>query len=199
MQGDRAHLQTAEEYLSHAYDIPRVWPSLPMPDEPFVTSWREGSGREVLDFLADEKVLPVHRRTWENREAISISFAQTMGGKLPVITTGSHCDFRQMEALLNAREEVRKLPITVNAFAMVTRAESIFRHRILLLNRAPYSNLQAGEEAMTFFWEVQSAHQSPSWHHKSGWCSKPAVLFDQKGTCHRRTRCRDNLPGDAEE
>lgn len=134
---------TAAEYLSHAYEIPRKWPDIPMEDEPFVRLWQEASGRGALDFLSDEMKLPTCAREWENTAAISISFARTVAGRLPVLSTESHRDFRQMEALLNAREALRELPPTVNAFAMVTRAESIFRHRVLLLNRAPYSNIPA--------------------------------------------------------
>ena len=141
MRGEQGLPQTAEEYLSHAYDIPQGWPDLPLPDESFVSLWQAGAGRGALDFLADERKLPVYRWSWENVEAISVSFVQTLGGRLPVIATESHRDFRQMEALLNARDEARDLPLTVNAFAMVVRAESIFRHRILLLNHAPYSNI----------------------------------------------------------
>ena len=142
-------MEKAEEYLSHAYEIPQEWPSLPLPDESFVSLWQAGDGRGALDFLADERKLPVYRWTWENIEAISVSFVQTMGGRLPVLSTESHRDFRQMEALLNAREDARELPLTVNAFAMVTRAESIFRHRILLLNHAPYSNIPAEKLGLT--------------------------------------------------
>ena len=136
-------METAEEYLSHAYDIPQDWPSLPLPDEPFISCWQESSGRDALDVLTDEIKLPAYRWTWECQEAISVSFTQTLGGKLPVISTGSHRDFRQMEALLNDRGEARELPLTVNAFTLQARADSIFRHRILLLNRAPYSNVPA--------------------------------------------------------
>ena len=134
---------SASEYLEHQYEIPEIIEALPLADEPFVSLWQESSGRAALDFLTDEMKLPAYRWTWENPGAISVSFAQTLGGKLPVIATGSHRDFRQMEALLSDREEPRDLPLTVNAFAMQARAESIFCHRILLLNRAPYSNIPA--------------------------------------------------------
>ena len=136
-------LLTAEEYLSHAYTLPEKWPQLPLPEEPFVWLWQECSGKETLDFLAEKFKLPVFDWHWDRADALSISFAHTMGGRLPVVSTGSHEDFRQMEALLNGRTEMRELPLTVNAFAMEARAESIFRQRVLLLNRAPYSNISA--------------------------------------------------------
>lgn len=116
---------------------------MPLADEPFVSLWREGNGREALIILAEEMKLPAYRWSFDNIGGIFVSFAQTMGGRLPVISTQSHKDFRQMDALINGREEARELPLTVNAFAMEARAKSIFRHRVLLLNRAPYSNIPA--------------------------------------------------------
>lgn len=136
-------LLTAEEYLAHAYAIPALIPFMPMPDEKFVGSWREAAGREVLDFLTAELGLPALAFDWEHESALAISFVQTLGGKLPVIDTASHRDFRQMEALLNGRKEVRNLLASVNAFTLQTKASSLYRHRVLLLNRAPYSNVSA--------------------------------------------------------
>ena len=132
----KADYKSASEYLEHHYEILETIGALPLADEPFVSLWQEGSGREALIILADEMKLPAYRWSWDNMGAISISFAQTMGGRLPVISTQSHKDFRQMDALINGREEARELPLTVNAFAMEARAKSIFRHRVLLLNRA---------------------------------------------------------------
>lgn len=136
-------LLTAGEYLAHAYAIPAVVPSMPMPDEAFVASWREAAGREVLDFLTTELGLPALAFDWEQEAALAISFVCTLGGKLPVIATASHRDFRQMEALLNGRKEVRDLLPSVNAFTLQAKASQIERHRILLLNSAPYSNVSA--------------------------------------------------------
>ena len=136
-------LQSADEYLRRKYEIPAVLPALPLEDEPFAASWRETSGPATLDFLADRLHLPAFDFQWENREALKISFAQTLGGRLPVISTESHRDFRQMEALMSARKEAPELPMTVNAFTLEARPESIYRHRVLLLNYAPYSNIPA--------------------------------------------------------
>lgn len=137
--------QTAEEYLQHAYTIPGEFPSLPLPDEAFVSKWQEKVGRGVLDLLADGLGLPASEFSWEDEDGLGLSFAQTLGGRLPVISTSSHEDFRNMDALVSGRGEKRELPLTVNAFTIQARAEKIFRHRLLLLNRAPYSNVRAAE------------------------------------------------------
>lgn len=135
--------QSADEYLQHAYEIPAELPALPMADEPFVASWQEAKGREVLVFLTDKLKLAAYDFVWQEVESLSISFAHTLGGTLPVIATGCHEDFRAMEAVLNGREQSRDLPPTVNAFTIEARAEPVYRHRLLLLNRAPYSNIPA--------------------------------------------------------
>lgn len=116
---------------------------MPMPDEAFVSKWQEAAGRTVLDFLIDGLSLPALDFSWEDEEGLGISFAQTLGGRLPVISTSSHEDFRAMDALMSGREEKRELPLTVNAFTIEAKAENIFHHRLLLLNRAPYSNIPA--------------------------------------------------------
>ena len=142
-------LQSADEYLRHAYEIPAEWPSLPLSDEPFARMWQEKTGGAVLDFLADCLGLPAFGFHWQQKSALGISFARTLGGTLPVIATGSHEDFRAMDALVGGRKEKRELPLTVNAFTIEARAERILRHRILLLNRAPYSNVPAGALGLT--------------------------------------------------
>ncbi len=134
---------SAEAYLKRRYEIPEKLPGLPLTDEPFVLSWREAEGQEVLDFLSEEFKLSVSGFPWENIGALKISFAGSLGGRLPAIATQSHSDFRAMEALLNGREKLRAYPPTVNAFTMQTRAKQIYRHRVLLLNYAPYSNIPA--------------------------------------------------------
>ena len=114
-----------------------------MEDEPFVSVWKEADGQGVLDFLSEELGLPVSDFSWENVGALHISFAKTLGGRLPAIAMRSHLDFRAMEALLNGRKAPQAFPATVNAFTMQTRAKPIYRHRVLLLNYAPYSNIPA--------------------------------------------------------
>ena len=135
--------QAAAEYLQHCYEVPKERPRLPLEDEAFVSRWQEAEGRGVLDFLSEELGLPVFAFPWEDEDGLRISFARTAGGCLPVIATGTHEDFRAMEAVLGSRQEKRELPRTVNAFTLEAKAEGIFRHRLLLLNRAPYSSLPA--------------------------------------------------------
>lgn len=135
--------QSADEYLQHAYEIPAELPVLPLTDEPFAARWREVQGREVPDFFTEELKLAACDFVWQEKKSLSISFAHTLGGTLPVIATGCHEDFRAMEAVLNGREQSRELPPTVNAFTIEARAELVYRHRLLLLNRAPYSNIPA--------------------------------------------------------
>lgn len=141
--------QTAAQYLQHVYKIPEVFPCLPLPDEAFLTKWQTGSGREVLKFLADGLNLPAFAFHWTAEAELQLDFVQTLGGRLPVISTNSHEDFCAAEALLNGRTEKRELPLTVNAFTIETRAEQIFRHRLLLLNQAPYSNVPAPRLGLT--------------------------------------------------
>ncbi|MBO6293189.1 MAG: hypothetical protein J6N51_13195 [Selenomonas sp.] len=141
--------QTASEYLQHFYEVPEERPELPLADEAFVSQWQEAEGQGVLAFLAEDMGLPVFAFAWEAEEELRISFARTAGGRLPVIATGTHEDFRAMEAVLGSCEEKRELPPTVNAFTLEAKAEGIFRHRLLLLNRAPYSNLPAEALGLT--------------------------------------------------
>lgn len=135
--------EPAADYLRHRYEIPAAMPELPLASEPFAALWRETSGKAVLDFLAEEFGLPAFDFDWERTGSLRISFADTLGGRLPVIMTGDHQDFCNLDALLNARQEAQEIPLTVNAFTMQTRAAGVSRHRVLLLNRAPYSNIPA--------------------------------------------------------
>lgn len=135
--------QPAEDYLKHRYDIPRSLPALPLEDEAFAAAWRKAEGQGVLDFLAAQWNLSVSDFSWENIGALQIFFAKSLGGRLPAIATKSHADFRAMEALLNGRKKTQMFPSTVNAFTMQAKAEPIFRHRVLLLNDAPYSHIPA--------------------------------------------------------
>lgn len=135
--------QSAAEYLKHCYKIPDSLPELPLADEPFVASWQETDGQGVLDFLSKGFGLPADAFPWKNIGALKISFVESLGGRLPVIAMESHADFRHMEALLNGRKKPQIFPPTVNAFTMQTRAKPIYRHRVLLLNYAPYSNIPA--------------------------------------------------------
>ena len=141
--------QSAADYLKHFYEISDALPELPLADEPFISTWTrsasgvEPRGREALDFLVDGLGLPIDDFRWNNVDALQLGFIQTLAGRLPLITTASHTDFRSMEALVNGRGEALALPATVNAFTIQARAMQIRRHRLILLNRAPYSNIPA--------------------------------------------------------
>ena len=136
------HLLTAEEYLSHSYELPKTFPELPLADEEFICAWSAEENFEVLSFLGEKFSLPVEEFNWKNISALKIEFKQTLGGRLPIIATADHDDFCQMVSLLTARE-LKKYPLTVNAFTIPCRAEKIYRHRVILLNAAPYSNISA--------------------------------------------------------
>ncbi|ORT99739.1 hypothetical protein D081_1623 [Anaerovibrio sp. JC8] len=158
-------LQGADEYLEHCYSIPKKIPVLPLEDEPFLNRWQESAGSNVLEFMKNSLGLPTPDFKWLKADSLSISFTQTAGGKLPVITTGCHEDFRAMEALVNGGSHPRELPLSVNAFTIQARAASIFHHRIILLNHAPYSNVPAeklglsSEEWLEHSYGLRLAHE----------------------------------------
>ena len=133
---------TAAEYLAHRYELPKKFPELPLADEKFITAWSEKENFDVLSFLSREFELPTGKFDWKNVSAMKIELKQTLGGRLPVISTANHDDFCQMTALLTVRE-LKKYSLTVNAFTIPCRAEKIYRHRVILLNAAPYSNISA--------------------------------------------------------
>ena len=131
-----------DEYLNHCYTIPETPPVLPLPDEGFAAAWKGVKGEAAQDFLTEitgrELPFPL-----QEKEALSIFFTATLGGRLPVVVTGNHEDFRCLEALLNGRNNLTDLPVTVNAFTLRTQAEKISGHRLILLGQAPYSNVPA--------------------------------------------------------
>ena len=153
-------------YLKHCYDVPNELPKLPLDDEPYVAMWQKAEGKYVLDCLKEAFGLPIFNYKWENKDDLSISFTETLGGRLPVITTKSHKDFLFMDALLNGREQSREVPATVNAFTMKTKAETILGHRIIILNFAPYSNVAADklglspDEWLIRSQKIRLAHES---------------------------------------
>jgi len=139
---------TAAEYLAHKYELPKKFPELPLADEKFISTWSAKENFDVLSFLSQEIELPTGNFDWKNVAAMKIEFKETLGGRLPVISTANHNDFCQMTALLTARE-LKKYPLTVNAFTIPCRAEKIYRHRVILLNAAPYSNISAEKIGLT--------------------------------------------------
>ena len=132
---------TAEEYLAHCYRIPEILPSLPLDDENFLSKWREVDD-DAIKFLAE-----LYGKKINLRGEIKISFTQTLGGKLPVIDTENHEDFTTLAAwLMNRKRKI--LPLTVNAFTIPAKIKGE-PHRIILLNRAPYSNVPAEKLSLT--------------------------------------------------
>ena len=142
------NLLTAKEYLAHHYELPKTFPKMPLADEKFISAWSFKENVEVLRFLSQKFELPTENFDWKNVAALKIDFKQTFGGRLPVISAANHDDFCQMVALLTARE-AKKYPPTVNAFTIPCRAEKIYRHRVILLNAAPYSNISAERLLLT--------------------------------------------------
>ena len=67
-------MQSADEYLQHAYEIPNELPDLPLPDEVFVSKWQEAQGRDVPGFWAGELSLAVSSLAWQEIDALKISF-----------------------------------------------------------------------------------------------------------------------------
>lgn len=132
---------TTEEYFAHCYKVPKVLPSLPLEDEKFLVKWRETQG-DAIKFLSE-----LYGMELTLRETIKISFAQTLAGKLPVIDTENHDDFTILASWLMNREK-KPLPETVNAFTIPAKIDGE-PHRIILLNRAPYSNISAEKLSLT--------------------------------------------------
>lgn len=135
-------LMTATEYLAYRYELPKTFPELPLADEKFISAWSAKENFDMLSFLSKEFKLPTEKFDWKNVASMKIEFKETLGGRLPVISTANHDDFCQMTALLTARE-AKKYPLTVNAFTIPCRAEKIYQHRVILLNAASYSNISA--------------------------------------------------------
>ena len=133
---------TAQEYLTHRYTVPNEPADLPLPDEPFVSLWKE-TGKEALDFLSDSFALLIEQFPLQKPDALQIHLAATDGGRIPVIYTGCHDDFCSMDALVNGYSAIEELPLTVNALTIDARAAGMQHHRVILLGNAPYSNIPA--------------------------------------------------------
>lgn len=136
-------MMTTDEYLSHCYTIPETPPVLPLADEGFVAAWKEAEGTDAWDFLVKIAGCDVVSFSLQQEETLRIFFAKTLGGRLPVIVTGSRNDFLSVEAILNGRSEAEDYPVTVNAFTLQARAKNIRDHLVILLGQAPYSNIPA--------------------------------------------------------
>ena len=154
---------TADEYLKHFYEIPQL-PNLPLADENFVSDWQNAEKNAAIDFLQNLYGINFNF-DWRNVDAIKISFVQTLAGKLPSIYMENHDDFEALSSFLSNKTEIRKLPVTVNAFTMSTKIRGV-RHKIILLNRAPYSNVAAdklnltAEDWLEKSQKIRSRHES---------------------------------------
>jgi len=131
---------TAEEYLKHFYEVPQL-PKLPLTDEEFISHWQEVEKNAAIDFLQNLYGIDFNF-DWRNVDAIKISFIQTHAGKLPSIYMENHDDFTALSSFIGGRTEIKPLPVTVNAFTISVKISGV-RHKIILLNRAPYSNVAA--------------------------------------------------------
>ena len=111
------------DFLKHHYELPSALPTLPMPDEP------SADLTLLKDFLGD---------------AVKVSSAATLGGRISVVETFDHNDFLIAEMILSGRDEIRQLPLTINAFTIAKK-----RYRVILVNRAPYSNVPAARMGLS--------------------------------------------------
>lgn len=157
--------KSVDEYLSHCYAIPEKMPVLPLPAEGFVAGWKAAAGKGALDFLKEITGRNSTAFPLKETDALRIFLKETLGGPLPVIIAGNHEDFRSMEAMLNGRDVLSEIPVTVNAFTMLARADKIRGHRVILLGKAPYSNVPArdlgleGEEWLARSHRLRLAHE----------------------------------------
>ena len=143
VKSDTMPFITAQEYLTYQYTIPPKPALLPLPDEPFVSLWKETADKEVLNFLSSTFALPTERFPFKKPEALKIHLVPTAGGQIPVISTGCHDDLCSMEALVNGHPDIEELPLTVNALTIEAKATGLLHHRVILLWNAPYSNVPA--------------------------------------------------------
>lgn len=137
---------TAEEYLKHFYEITQL-PQLPLADENFVADWQSAEKNTAIDFLKNLYGINFNF-DWRNVDAIKISFAQTLAGKLPMIYTENHDDFTALSSFVSGKTEIRNLPVTVNAYTIQAKIRGVM-HKIILINRAPYSNIPAEKLSLT--------------------------------------------------
>ena len=152
---------TAEEYLAHCYEVSPL-PSLPLDDENFVSDWQAAENLDAIKFLStlyDSEF----NFDWRNVDTIKISFIQTLAGKLPLIDTADHDDFEALASFLSGKLEIRKLPVTVNAFTIPVKIRGT-RHKIILLNRAPYSNIAADKLNLSAADLLDKSHKIRSRH-----------------------------------
>ena len=99
-----------DTYLSHCYAIPETPPVLPLTDEAFASVWKEAEGAAARKFLSEIVDRDIALFPLQQEETLRILFAETLGGRLPVIVTDNRDDFLRVEALLNGREDLEDFP-----------------------------------------------------------------------------------------
>ena len=201
-----------DTYLSHCYAIPETPPVLPLADEAFASVWKEAEGAAARKFLSEIVDRDIALFPLQQEETLRILFAETLGGRLPVIVTDNRDDFLRVEALLNGREDLEDFPVTVNAFTMQARAKNIRNHRVILLGQAPYSNVPANllgldeEEWIERSYRLRFAHECA--HYETlrlfGGMQNHAldeIVADAMGRCTGRLSfyCRNVLPWERTE
>lgn len=147
------NLMTAEKYLAHCYEVPENLPKLPLEDEKFLAKWSECQGNAAIHLLEN-----LYKNKLTLREGVKISFTQTLAGKLPVVDTYNHEDFTTLASFLTNRTERKILPVTVNAFTLPPKIDGEY-HKIILLNRAPYSNVPAEKLSLTAEEWLEKSHK----------------------------------------
>lgn len=134
-----------DKYLARSFNLNLNHQRLPLETEAFVTDWQTKANLPVVELLEAAFSIKSYFFPWERPEQISLSFTQTLGGVLPVLRTESHNDFCLLNGLCNGSLKPEKYPPTVNAVAMRPRAKALAGHRLLVLNKAPYSNISANQ------------------------------------------------------
>jgi len=132
-----------EEYLEHRYQRPGEMLDLPMADEAFVVEWTKGAELSVQELLQQVLELSWDNFVWQRPEVMELSFTDTLGGRLPVISLQDHADLCAMVSLLRGDREPQNYLPSVNACALKLKQGRLEGHRVLVLNRAPYSNVPA--------------------------------------------------------
>jgi len=133
---------SGEEYLAHCYEKSKL--EL-LSDEDFVALWENApeSGQPLIDFLGGTLHLPTEKFNFADKNNLRLTLIETLGGRLPLFNTEVHADFCAMSSLIYGKDEPQNFPATVNAVTLNSRRESIYKHRVIILNNAPYSNIDA--------------------------------------------------------
>ncbi|MDR2528282.1 MAG: hypothetical protein LBD04_04590 [Synergistaceae bacterium] len=126
----------ADKYLAHRYE--GELPDLPMPDEPFVREWEAW-----LNNPEGSDVPPTVKNTFFLSGDADFWLERTFAGRVPVGYARSRDGFKRLvNALYPGAGEI---PASVNAFTIKSKRPELEGHRVMLLGRAGYSALPAGD------------------------------------------------------